>query len=298
MTFAAPMPFAEALQFAREKELLPTTLSSAQLSKLGGDLKRRATFSARISRADLLQFIHDSTEKIAGGITEGGDVAGAHEDGDRMLSIPEAKAQLKEMAQAVGWEPENPEDIGTIKDIRSDSRLQLVVETNVLDTMNGGRWIAGQDAIALDVNPAQEMVRMGNPKVPRDWPARWNDARSATIEDGATDSASGRMVALKNHPIWQALGDGAGGYTDTLGNPWAPFAFLSQMNTIDVPRDEAVALNLLTETTLIDPESRGLNDGLDASAERFGEALQRALADDPGLHMDAGVLTLKRRGSR
>ena len=56
------------------------------------------------------------------------------------------------------------------------------------------------------------------------------------------------MVALKTSPIWQALGDGAGGYRDTLGNPYPPFAYGSGLAWADVSRDEAIELGL------IDPE--------------------------------------------
>jgi len=55
----------------------------------------------------------------------------------------------------------------------------------------------------------------------------------------------GRMAALKSSGIWQALGDGAGGYLDTLGNPYPPFAFNSNMWTRELSRAEAVELGLI-----------------------------------------------------
>ncbi len=53
------------------------------------------------------------------------------------------------------------------------------------------------------------------------------------------------MIALKSSGVWQALGDGAGGYTDTLGNPFAPFAFNSGYGTDGIPYNECVKLGLL-----------------------------------------------------
>jgi hypothetical protein len=53
------------------------------------------------------------------------------------------------------------------------------------------------------------------------------------------------MVALKSSSVWQQLGDGAGGYEDALGNPFAPFAFDSGMDTDEVSRDDVGKLGLI-----------------------------------------------------
>ena len=57
----------------------------------------------------------------------------------------------------------------------------------------------------------------------------------------------GRMAALKSSGIWRALGDGEGGFNDTLGNPYPPFAFRSGMWTVELDRGEAEELGLLAE---------------------------------------------------
>ncbi|MGN0886658.1 MAG: hypothetical protein ACI4RT_06635 [Candidatus Spyradenecus sp.] len=54
-----------------------------------------------------------------------------------------------------------------------------------------------------------------------------------------------RMVALKSSPIWEALGNGAGGFRDTLGNPYPPFAYGSSYEWSELSRAEAQALGLL-----------------------------------------------------
>ena len=56
------------------------------------------------------------------------------------------------------------------------------------------------------------------------------------------------MVALKTSPIWAALGNGAGGYRDTLGNPFPPFAYGSGLAWADVSRDEAIELGLISSS--------------------------------------------------
>ena len=109
-------------------------------------------------------------------------------------------------------------------------------------------------ASAADVNaqneatvytvPAWELKRFGQRRVPRDWQQRWKAAGDATGWVGAIRD-SDVMVALKNSPIWQALGDGVGGYNDTLGNPYPPFAFDSGMAWVGVDRSECIKLGLV-----------------------------------------------------
>jgi hypothetical protein len=54
----------------------------------------------------------------------------------------------------------------------------------------------------------------------------------------------GRLIALKGSPIWQALANGAGGYQDTLGHPFPPFAFHSGMDWAAVKRARCIELGL------------------------------------------------------
>ena len=117
----------------------------------------------------------------------------------------------------------------------------------------------------LDEFPALELKRLFDRSVPRgfkrgprgvlmavpedNWPNRWDAAGAAAGDESwlpwQGDDQTGRGVALKSSGIWQALGDGAGGYDDTLGNPFPPFAFNSGFMTFDVSRKEAVALGLI-----------------------------------------------------
>ena len=78
----------------------------------------------------------------------------------------------------------------------------------------------------------------------QDWPERWTAAGEAVGWEGAS---RGAWVALKSSPIWQALGDGAGGFRDTLGNPYPPFAYGSGMGWEDVDAEECEELGLSTD---------------------------------------------------
>ena len=127
----------------------------------------------------------------------------------------------------------------------------------------------------LDEFPALEFKRLFDRNVPRgykvgkkggfievpedNWPSRWAAAGAEAGDDNwldwEGDAQGGRGVALKSSGIWQALGDGAGGYDDTLGNPFPPFAFNSGFMTLDVSRQEAVNLGLIGENEEAKPAS-------------------------------------------
>ena len=104
--------------------------------------------------------------------------------------------------------------------------------------------VNAQDEYSVYAEPAWELIRFGQRRMPRDWSQRWKAAGDSVGWEGASRDY-GRMVALKASPIWQGLGDGAGGYRDTLGNPYPPFAFSSGMDWSGVRRDECIKLGLV-----------------------------------------------------
>ncbi len=103
---------------------------------------------------------------------------------------------------------------------------------------------------------------------------------------------SGRMVARKDSPIWQALGDGAGGFDDTLGTPYPPFAFGSGMGVEDVDRDTAMSLGLIDRDSQVTPQDRGFNAALQSSPSVRQSDLREALLSDLGdeYEFDGNVL--------
>lgn len=126
--------------------------------------------------------------------------------------------------------------------------------TTARDVANGAGVYAKEvaDADVVDAYPGWELLRIYDRDVPRgfrrfkgalipvpgdDWESRWQAAGGVLME--------GRMVALKADPIWQRLGDGVGGYTDTLGNPFPPFAFNSGFDVNNLSHTECVGLGLL-----------------------------------------------------
>jgi len=209
------------------KALLPTSLGSEELrSSVAADILRQSVFSARMENARYLAQVRAVCAQVAGG----------------GMNLADARMVLKRTLRNMGHDTANARGI---TDPASRRRLDLIVKTRSAMASNAAA-VNAQDDYSVYAVPAWELVRYGQRSVPRDWAARWKAAGESVGWEGASPDF-GNMVALKASPIWQALGDGAGGYRDTLGNPYPPFAFSSGMAWRRVRRDRCIALGLIGE---------------------------------------------------
>lgn len=172
-------------------------------------------------------------------------------EGDTAVSVQDKVAKL---LQSFG-QPAQLADT-----LRLDFKLKIASEV----TQGAGRYVAQNDPAKVAEYPAWEFLRVYLREVPRgdsghegddDWPTRWTAAAQAS---GDTDALrllkeTGRMIALKASPIWDSLGAGAGGYEDTLGNPFPPFAFNSGYDLDQIDRDECEALGLVKPGDAVEP---------------------------------------------
>ncbi len=223
---------------------LPRGLGPAQLAKLAASLKK---YSGQVSEKVLTGILDDFQKKIAA-------AAAATDPAVQRGLIADLGRQVDE-------------------DIADRIRFALKISQEVA---SGAGQFLNQNLSpeAVDEYPALAFTRLFDRDLPRGekrgpkgtivqypddaWPARWAAAGEA-IEaeddwlpwDG--DAQTGRGVALKSSRIWQALGDGEGGYDDTLGNPFPPFAFNSGFMTFDVSRAEAEQLGLLDKGEPAEP---------------------------------------------
>jgi hypothetical protein len=111
--------------------------------------------------------------------------------------------------------------------------------------------------------PAQELVRVIDSEHPRDWATRWAEAGG--------EFSGGRMIALKNDPIWEKI--------SRFGTPYPPFDFNSGMDVADVDRDEAVALGLIDRDEQVEPQIEDFNARLEASLPDADPATMEGLRD-------------------
>ena len=212
-----------AADIQRIKDLLPTSLGSDELrSSIASDILRRSVFSARMESARYLARIREVCAQVSEG----------------SINQATARARLLETLSQMGH---SPLDDGGLTNPASIRRLNLIVDTQRQMAASVSR-IQTQTPAVLERWPAWELTRLVGKAVPReDWPARWRNAGESIGWEGALKD---RFIALKTSPIWQALGDGAGGFRDTLGNPYPPFAYSSGMAWVAVDRETCERLGL------------------------------------------------------
>jgi hypothetical protein len=247
MITATPVPFQQALDALTVKSVLPTSASSRALEQLPAELARRATFSARTNSAWYVSKIADVTESLTAGLSraQGG------------MSKPQAMQALRDALKQLGYHPGTAGiEPRSIQDFSSDRRLKLIVDTNVSLAQGYGHHTAGQDPVVLDAFPCQELVREVQSRLQRPWPTIWERAGGRIY--------SGRMVALKNDPVWVNI--------SRFGLPYPPFDFNSGMGVRDITRREALALGVDGLDQPQTPEPMSLASDLSASpAQRHSD---------------------------
>lgn len=214
------MPSPEATILA--KTPLPMPWGSDEIrERYAAQIRERAFFSARTIQMDYVRRLQEVCAEYAAG----------------RINAADARTGLQAVLDELGLSDRT----GALTDLGSARRLNLILRTQRQMAASAAR-LATQTPDTLDAWPAWRLTRMGTRAVPRDdWPARWHAAGERVGWRGAHRS---QMVALKASPIWKALGDGAGGFRDAIGNPYPPFAFGSGLDWVDVSRDEALRLGL------------------------------------------------------
>ncbi|MFH0907199.1 MAG: hypothetical protein V1929_00350 [bacterium] len=269
MIVSTPVTFAEAVALLQKKKLLPTTLSSADLEKLAAEFKRQAFFSARTTNADFLQRAADLVERIVDPRKTGGE-AGTYMD------VPRFREELKNFLQSIGYSAEDGK-AGTIQDLSSDARLNLIAKTNTQLAQGYGQFVQANDADVLDAFPAQELFRLEQREKPRDWILRWRGAGGRTY--------GGRMVALKDDEVWTGI--------SRFGNPYPPYDYNSGMWTLPVSRSDAVALGVIDADRKVKPQEAGFATTLQAGIAGLSGALQQILvAGIPGASIDGDTISV------
>lgn len=219
-----PVDFDAAIQKLADKDALPLSLKSEQIQRLmSADLRDRSFFSAQVANTELLDEFKKAVNEIVSGKS----------------NVASQRAKLKQVLQKFQYVAPAGK-AGTLEDLSSNERLNLILKTNTSMVRGYGAYQEGMHGPNLRAFPGQELTRIGYRKVPRPWRERWDLARAATPDTTAL-SSSVRMVALKNDPIWTAI--------SRFGVPWPPFDFNSGMGVEDVGFTECLDLGLIKERT-------------------------------------------------
>ena len=282
-----PMEYADALAFARQRGVLPTTLTSDELQALPAEIRRSAFFSSQVTEAGLLQDMQDQLGELTRGVSDGPGLG---------LDQPTVRLKLKQIIARSGYQPAAGRQ-GTISDLRTDARLNLIIETQQRLAQGYGQFQRANSGGARLAFPAQELVRLYQRRVPRGfeeikgrivernpkyWLDRWQAAGGEVYD--------GRMIALKDSPVWEGI--------SRFGTPWPPFDFNSGMGVKNVGRRECLRLGLIEPDQKIeDPRPQyALDDGMAASGnfdasilQRLQDSLKNGLGQDFQVNAD-GIL--------
>lgn len=271
------MPTFEANPLAQEKfeerQSVTAPLKTEGWSKVPLELRERALFSATVEN---LRFLDRVGKRLQTFLDKQRRAEGAYQTRERFI------AEMQELAEEEGLFP-SPDKAGTIEDLTSERRLRLIFDQNVQAAQNFARWKAEQDPEVLDAFPAQELVRIEKRNEPRNWEAKWKEA-------GGTFFAGGRMIALKNDPIWSKL--------SRFGTPWPPFDFGSGMGLEDIDRDEAEAIGLIDEDTVPETQETDFNSTLEAGVKDLSPRMRLALKDIFGDQIELNEESVKWRPRR
>jgi hypothetical protein len=237
MALPLPETLFDAERISRSRTAMPTDLSTAELRELGAEVLARSVFTARGTSAVFASKIKDVVDEIAAG----------------RMSDSQARAALFQTLQVLGYDVEaggfegeevEPALRGTLQDLESFRRLDLIVRTQRQLMQGAGEQWRGLQPDRLEAFPALELIRIAPVTVARDWPARWKIATGKDVPAqyaGAhkvVGAATG-MILFKGDPGWGELGS-YDNFPDALGVDHSPFYFNSEMWTREVPRQRVL----------------------------------------------------------
>lgn len=239
MTFP-PESVPQAYRRAAKRGLLPSSLSSReQRAAFSKELRARSVFSARTGNAIYLDGIRRAVE----GELKGG---AGNDRGSMRLMLKRLLERLEYTAEE-GFKGDALKGVpsaiaGSLRDLSSDRRINLILDTQVGLMRGAGQRERGMGRMAAF--PAWELVRVIPRKKERGgpdsgslgWAERWTKAggKPLTLEGRTV------MMARKDDPVWAGLGD-AGVFDDALDTDHPPFAFQSGMGWREVPLREWLA---------------------------------------------------------
>ncbi|HTD67021.1 MAG TPA: hypothetical protein VK846_10880 [Candidatus Limnocylindria bacterium] len=259
MEFVKPRTFDEAIETIGKRSPIGSKLNSSEWAAVPVELRARAFFSSQVENVRFLQRGKDTiTDFLSGAREKVIDPYGREQTALKAGSRAEFVKQMQSFAIAEGMGPLDPADAGTIKDITSQRRLELIFDTNTRAAQGFGYYKQGLDPDVLDAFPAQRFIRVADVSEPRG--------------DHAQHEG---IVLLKTDPFWAAI-------NKDFGVPWQPFGWGCQHDVEDVDREEAEQLGLIKPGETVTAPEKSLNDRLQASTRHIDPDLRQTLRENLG----------------
>lgn len=265
MQFTQPIPYREAIERLGSRTVVAAGLDSQDWAfRVPTELRDRAFFSSRIESARFLQ----DTKTLLGDWLAGARETITLPNGETttrltVASRAEFVQEARRFAVANGLGPLDPRDAGTIKDITSQKRLNLIYDIQTQAAHDYGYWKQGLDPAVLNEFPAARFIREREVKQKR-----------------IIHAQNEGVVRLKSDvDYWVAMNSPSfGGF----GVPYGPWGFSSGMGVEDVDRDEAERLGLLQPGEAVESPEARWNERLRASTTNLEPDVQAFLKSELG----------------
>ena len=200
------------------KALVGSGLDSSGWSTIQAGIRDRAFFSSQVNQAKILYTMRKNVADLVGS----------------GKSPSEVRRDLRAYLDSIGYDA--GENRGTIKDLMTKARLDVMMKTNADQAKGYASHLRATTAGAILAFPAYELIRVQQRKMPRDWHSRWIKAANAVGWDGVAKDTD-RMIALKTSPVWSEL--------SVFGNPFPPFDYNSGMGIRDIAKSVCREIGLL-----------------------------------------------------
>jgi len=282
-----PLKFQDAIKRLGKKKPIAKKLSSKEWAQMPTQIRERAYFTANV---ESMKFLNRS-KKMLNDYLSGARETVTTPDGRRVSALKKTSRadfvyEMQKLAKETGLgnvlppgEDMSRDMITRMKDIASESRLNLIFDTQTQQAQAYGYYRQGQDPAILDAYPAQRFIRAEQRKVPR--PLHKRNRNEVRRKD--------------DMEFWLRMNDQSIG---GLGVPFGPWGFNSGMDVEDVRRDEAERLGLIEKNEQVLPPDDTFNKGLKASADVEPEFLKRFM-DKVGMNAinEGEFITLSQRMS-
>ena len=259
-----PEKFSEAIRKLGRKKPIAKKLSSKEWAAMPVHIRERAYFTANV---ESMKFLNRS-KKMLDDYLSGARETVTTPDGRKVTALKKASRsdfvyEMQKLAKETGLgnvlppgEDMSRDMITRMKDITSESRLNLIFDTQTQQAQAYGYYKQGQDPAILDAYPCQRFIRAEQRKEPR--PLHERNKNKVKRKD--------------DMDFWLKMNDQSIG---GLGVPFGPWGFNSGMDVEDVRRDEAEKLGLIEKNEQVLPPDDTFNKGLKASADVEPEFLKK-----------------------
>jgi hypothetical protein len=261
-----PEKFMEAIRKLGRKKAIAKKLSSKQWAAMPTQIRDRAYFTANV---ESMKFLNRS-KKMLNDYLSGARETVTTPDGRRVTALKKASRadfvyEMQKLAKETGLgdvlppgEDMSRDMITRTKDIASESRLNLIFDTQTQQAQAYGYYKQGQDPAILDAYPCQRFIRAEQRKEPR--PLHERNKNKVKRKD--------------DMEFWLKMNDQSIG---GLGVPFGPWGFNSGMDVEDVRRDKAIQMGLIQKNEQVLPPDDTFNKGLKAAADVEPEFLKKFL---------------------